>query len=153
MRGGERPETAEELRARDRILGRAETRLLLDCFYLAAGDRRKRAFKVLRERRRRPLRRWGPWSRRGGSAFHPALVECWHASNHLCSRRLRPFLPDQVLSRRRHGQVSCSPAIEGPLTEAGLATVERNLSELRQVAAGRRMGQTRPRAWSGGRSR
>ncbi len=47
MRGGERYEMAEELRAGGRGAGRVETRWPFDSFRLAPGDGRKRPLKML----------------------------------------------------------------------------------------------------------
>ncbi len=108
-------------------------------FRLATGYGRKYAVKMLRGRLRLPPRKRSPRTWRYGSAFRSALKVCWKASEYLCSQRLQPFLPDLVLILRRHGQLTCAPETEGLRTEASVATVERNLGELRRVLVGRRM--------------
>ncbi len=144
MRIRERYELAEELRARYRGAGRVEKGQLLDSFCLASGYGRKYAVKVLRGRRRLPVRKRVPRQRRYGPAFRSALKVCWEASDYLCSQRLQPFLGDLVQILERHGQLRCSRETRELLTTASIATVERNLHELRRVVVGRRMSQTKP---------
>ncbi len=87
MRIRERYELAEELRSRYRGSGRVERGQLLDSFCLAAGYGRKYAIKVLRWRRRLPLRRKIRRAKRYGSGVRAALKVCWEASDYLCSQR------------------------------------------------------------------
>ena len=144
MRIRERYELAEELRTRYRGAGRVEKGQLLDSFCLASGYGRKYAVKVLRGRRRLPLRKRVPRQRRYGPGFRVALKVCWEASDYLCSQRLQPFLGDLVLILERHGQLRCSRETRELLATASVSTVERNLREFRRVVVGRRMSQTKP---------
>ena len=144
MRIRERYELAEELRSRYRGSGRVERGQLLDSFCLATGYGRKYAIKVLKGRRRLPLRKRVPRAKRYGSGFRSALKVCWEASDYLCTQRLQPFLPDLARILGRHGQLTCSPETIELLASASVATVERNLHELRRVLVGRRMSQTKP---------
>ncbi len=117
---------------------------LLDSFCLASGYGRKPAVKVQRGRRRLPLRKRVPRTRRYGPVFRTALKVCWEAPGYFCSQRLQPFLGDLVLILERHGQLRCSRETRDLLATASVSTVERNLREFRRVVVGRRMSQTKP---------
>lgn len=95
-------------------------------------------------RRQLSLRKRVPKVKRYGPRFRSALKVCWEASNYPCSQRLQPFLPDLAAILERHGQVTCSPEIRELLGSASVATVERNLRELRHILVGWRMSQTKP---------
>ena len=144
MRIRERYELAEELRSRYRGSGRVERGQLLDSVCLATGYGRKYAIKVLQGRRRRSVRKRVPRTKRYGPGFRSALKVCWEASDYLCSQRLQPFLPDLAQILVRHDQLTCSAETIELLASASVATVERNLHELRLVLVDRRMSQTKP---------
>ncbi len=101
MRIRERYELAEEVTTRYQGAGRVEKGQRLDSFCLASGYGRKYAVKVLRGRRRLPLRKRVPRTRRYGPGFRAALKVCSEASDYLCSQRLQPFLGDLVLILER----------------------------------------------------
>jgi transposase InsO family protein len=145
LRVGERYELARELRERYAAADRGGKAQILDAFCLATGYGRKHAIKVLRGRRRqlrskaRQLRR-----RTYGLAFRQALKVLWEASGYICSERLQPFLPDLLPLLERHGQLVIDDDTRGLLLRTSVATVERNLVELRRGLVARKMSQTKP---------
>ncbi len=83
---------------RRRYLGakKRERGRLLDEFCLTTGYHRKSAIRVLGQwTTARPDRRGR--ERQYGPAVAAALKDLWEASDHLCSKRLAPFLPTLVL--------------------------------------------------------
>ncbi len=144
MRIQDRYELAAELRERYWAAGRAERGRLLDALCLATGYNRKYAIAVLhgRERRVRLVRR--PRARRYGLEFRNALKVVWEAAGYICSERLRPFIGELVPLLRRHGQLKVDAETEALLNAASLATIERNLAQLRRGLVARRMSQTKP---------
>lgn len=145
MRVRERYELAEELRGRYAAAGRAARTEILNGFCLATGYDRKYAIKVLRGRRRRPLSQAGRLRRRRyGLPFRNALRVLWEASGYICSERLQPFLPALLPLLERHRQLQVDAGTRALVLRASIATVERNLVELRRGLVGRRMSQTKP---------
>lgn len=68
----------------------------------------------------------------------------WEAAGYICSERLQPFLPDLLPLLQRHGQLDIDAETEALLTSASVATVERNLAQLRRGLVARKMSQTKP---------
>lgn len=145
MRIKERYELAGELRDRYWGADRRERGRMLDAFCLSTGYDRKHAIKVLRGRRRRPRVIPAPArQRRYGLEFRQALATLWEASGYLCAERLQPFLADLARLLERHGQLRLDEETRGLLSMVSVATVERNLDQLRRDVVGRRMSQTKP---------
>ena len=145
MRIRERYELAAELGQRYWAGSRLERGALLDAFCLATGYNRRYAVAVIRGRKRKPgvgVRR--SRSRRYGLEFRKALRVLWEAAGYICSERLRPFIPDLLPLLERHGQLQPDALTRELLLTASLATVERNLRELRRGLLARKMSQTKP---------
>ncbi len=132
MRIEDRCQLVEELRERYAASKRKERSTLLDAFCLATGYHRKYALALLRgQQHRRPAQQRRPRSRRYGPPFRHALKVCWEASGYICSERLQPFLPELLPLLERHEQLQLTPQLRTLLLEASVATVERNLADLR----------------------
>jgi hypothetical protein len=145
LRVKERYELAGELRDRYAAAGRAERSTILNGFCLATGYGRKHAIKVLRGRRRaRPSRAVRLRRRRYGLPFRNALRVLWEASGYICSDRLQPFVPTLLPLLERHRQLELDPGTRDLLLRASVATVERNLVELRHGLVARKLSQTKP---------
>ena len=85
-----------------------------------------------------------PRRRHYGLAFQKALKVAWEAAGYICSERLQPYLPEVVPLVKRHGQLEVDAATESLLGSASVATIERNLAQLRRGLVGRKMSQTKP---------
>ena len=88
------------------------------------------------------IRRTRP--RRYELKFRQALKVLWEAAGYICSERLHPFLSDLLPLLERHGQIKVDEPTKKLLATASLATVERNLHDLRRGLVSRRMSQTKP---------
>jgi hypothetical protein len=75
-----------------------------------------------------------------------ALIVIWKASNHLCSKRLVPFLPELIATLERKGHLNLPEEIRKLLLTISAATVDRLLSKLRHNGRRRSFGSTRPGA-------
>ena len=145
MRIRERYELALEMKERYGKATKRERSQLLDAFCLATGYERKHAVRVLGGRKRKSaVSVVRPRRRRYGLAFQRALKVAWEAAGYIWSERLKPFLPDVVPLLRRHGQIDIDAETEALLTSVSVATVERNLVQLRRGLVGRKMSQTKP---------
>ncbi len=144
MRIRERYELAGELRERYAAAGRSGRSEILNGFCLATHYERKHAIKVLRGRARKPVGPGRRRQRRYGLEFRQALRICWEASGYICSDRLQPFLAALAPLLEAHRQLDVAPAIRALLLSASVATVERNLIELRRGLVARKLSQTKP---------
>ncbi len=140
-----RTELTVSLRTRYQQAKRPEKRKILDEFTAATGYHRKYAVSLLKGSaakhtrvRRRP--------RRYNEAVKDALIRIWKASNHLCSKRLVPFLPELLVVLERKGHFSLPEEIRKLLLSISPATVDRLLNELRPKGRRRSFGNTRPGA-------
>jgi hypothetical protein len=73
-----------------------------------------------------------------------ALRALWEASDHLCSKRLKPFLPELIVVMRRCGECGVTVDIEAQLCQMSAATIDRVLRPWRQKGGHRSLSTTRP---------
>jgi len=106
--------------------------VILDEFVAATGYARKYAIRLLNhpvdlklaiERPRRP---------RYGLEVQQALQLTWTAANHICAKRLVPFLPTLVESLERHGHLQLSEEGRNLLLSMSAATADRMLRPYRK---------------------
>ncbi len=106
--------------------------MILDEFVAATGYARKYAIRLLNhpvdlklviERPRRP---------RYGLEVQQALQLTWTAANHICAKRLVPFLPTLVESLERHGHLHLSEEGRNLLLSMSAATADRILRPYRK---------------------
>ncbi len=137
-------EYAEVMRPRYRGAARAEKGEILDEFTRVTGLHRKAAIRLLNHRagRKAGVRRGRP--RRYDIAVAGTLRAVWEASDHLCSKRLQPFLPELVAALRRHGELSVAPEIESALCRISASTIDRLLHPWRHLVKRRPLSTTRP---------
>lgn len=105
---------------------------ILDEFCKTTGYHRKAAIRLLSgqasagssgEGRGRP------------SKYQPSLLQplkmLWETSDRLCSKRLKPFLPELVGALERHGEMKLDPEVKQQLLQMSEATIDRYLKPLR----------------------
>src|SRR5258708_3720293 len=80
--------------------------IILDEFVVATGYARKYAIRVLNHpaEQKRIITRARP--AHYGPEVQDALHLAWTAANHICAKRLIPFLPTLVESLERHGHLA-----------------------------------------------
>lgn len=143
MTGADIGERLEALRERYSRATKKEKGRILDELVGAAGCHRKSAVRMLR--RRRPASQPG---RGRGATYKEDVVEvlrmAWEATDHLCSRRLQPFLPELVGVLRRCGGRPISTELAEQLCRMSPSTIDRLLGPWRRSAARNRFSVTRP---------
>jgi hypothetical protein len=80
---------------------------------------------------------------RYGPPVVEALKAMWEASDRLCSKRLRPFLPELIRVMRRSGETKMSLEIESQVCQMSTATIDRRLRSWKQKGR-RSLSTTRP---------
>ncbi len=131
---------------RGRYLGatKKEKGEILDEFTKVVGYHRKAAIRLLRRgnQPRAHKRRGRP--RQYGAAVAEALRVAWEATDRLCSRRLRPFLPELVKILRRHGDRTMTAEIGAELCGMSPSTIDRLLRLWRRLGGRRTFTTTKP---------
>jgi len=123
---------------------KADKKKVLDEFVRVTGYHRKsairalnRPFKIKRiEKRGRP--------KKYQSAVAIELKYLWEITDHLCSKRLHPFLPELLNVLKRSGSHIISQEIEADLRALSPATIDRLLRTCHQKEGRGRFSTTRP---------
>lgn len=136
-------EYAEELKKRYFGASREEKGKMLDEFTQVTGMHRKAAIRLLN----RPILP-GAGKRRGRSARYrdllPLLRGIWEASDRICSKRLKPFLPEMIKVLRQHGEQQIDTSTAAQLCKMSPSTIDRLLRPCRKVGGRRGLTTTRP---------
>ena len=125
-------EYAASLRPRYRLASRRDKSRLLDEFCRITTRHRKVAIALLRHRPKRARRRAGRPSRYPRT-LRPTLEQVWELSDHLCSKRLAPFLPALLGALERHDEVQLLPEQRTALLQISPATIDRLLRPVRRL--------------------
>ena len=97
-------EYAQALRPRYRKASKEEKSKMLDEFIKVTGFHRKAAIRLLNRVNRLPPGKRRGRKRKYGSEVAEALRVVWEASDRVCSKRLKPFIPEMAGVLRRHGE-------------------------------------------------
>ena len=147
MRGmsrGSVREYTEAIRGRYEASDRKRRGGILDEFTQVTGYHRKAAIRLLR-RDHRPTRRGRKGRpRQYGQEVEEALKVAWEASDHVCGKRLKPFLMELVDVLRKHGEMEVTPEVARQLGEVSAATIDRLLKPYRCRVIRRPFSTTRP---------
>lgn len=141
-----RRELVSSVRKRYLSADRKGKERILDEFVAASGYHRKYAITIL-GKQERPMvpKKTRQRKRTYDAELKDALTIIWQAANHLCSKRLVPFLPDFISVLERFGHLSLSKEQKKRLTAISPASVDRLLADVRH--RGRRsLSTTRPGA-------
>ena len=136
-------EYAASLRPRYRLASRRDKSRLLDEVCRITTRHRKVAIALLRHRPKRARRRAGRPSRYPRT-LRPTLEQVWELSDHLCSKRLAPFLPALLEALERHDEVQLSPEQRTALLQISPATIDRLLRPVRRLHRRHGLATTSP---------
>jgi len=121
-------EYLEAIRGRYVKATREEKGTILDEFVKTTGIHRKSVIRLLsRSPARTSARKRRGRKRTYGAPVVEALRSLWEASDRLCSKRLRPFIPELVEIMRRCNQLKLNPQMEADLCRMSAATIDRRL--------------------------
>lgn len=116
---------------------------MLDEFTQVSGYHRKAAIRLLRRDHGPPGMRPGRPKQYGPEAVR-ALKVAWEAGDHLCGKRLKPFLVELVDILRRHGELEVTPEVASQLGRVSPATIDRVLKPYRHKGMRRPFTTTKP---------
>jgi hypothetical protein len=144
MSRGSVKEYAEAIRERYKRAERKEKGRILDEFTQAAGYHRKAAIRLLGSGPRAPGhgRRGRP--REYGPEVVKALKLAWEATDHLCAKRLKPFLPELMRVLERQGHLRVTFVVKDQLLKVSASTIDRLLKPYQRMVARRPFSTTKP---------
>ena len=137
-------EYAQALRPRYGKASKEEKRKMLDEFVQVTGFHRKAAIRLLNRVSRLTSGKRRGRQRKYGSEVAEALKEVWEASDRLCSKRLRPFIPEMAMVLRRHGEQRIDAFLEAQLCRISPSTIDRLLRPYRKLGGRKPLSTTRP---------
>jgi hypothetical protein len=137
-------EYAQELRPRYRKASKEEKTKMLDEFAKVTGFHRKAAVRLLNRASQPTTGQQRGRRRKYGSEVGEALNEVWKASDRLCSKRLKPFIPEMVQVLRRHGEQRIDASLEARLCAISPSTIDRLLRPYRKLSNRKPLSTTRP---------
>src|SRR5437764_87055 len=108
---------------------------ILDEFVAATGYARKYAIRLLNHPVDLKLIIERPRAPHYGPEVQHALHLAWTAANHICAKRLIPFLPTLVESLEQHGHLQLSEECRDQLLSMSPATADRILRPSRKQGA------------------
>ncbi|EFH80867.1 Integrase catalytic region [Ktedonobacter racemifer DSM 44963] len=106
--------------------------IILDEFVAATGYVRKYAIRLLNHPAEQKLIITRSRPAHYGPEVQHALHLAWTAANHICAKRLIPFLPTLVASLERHGHLHLSEKCRSQLLTMSPATADRILQPYRK---------------------
>ncbi len=127
-------ELLEVVRPRYLKASKLEKQKMLDEFTSATGYHRKYAIRVLKNQRQVQNHRKGKTKTYqaiyGGEAVR-ALEQIWEIYGHICSKRLRPFLPEAIKVLERCQEIHLSSDTKERLLKISSASIDRCLRPVR----------------------
>jgi len=117
---------------------------ILDEFVAATGYHRKYAMRVLKHgRKAKGLRKKGRRKEYQGEVV-TVLRHIWEICGRICSKRLKPFLPEIVAVLERHNELSLSAEVKSQLLRMSRSTIDRCLKPVRFQDKRRGFSTTKP---------
>ena len=137
-------ELLETIRPRYLKANKAGKGRILDEFVAATGYHRKYAMRVLKHgRKAKGLRKKGRRKEYQGEVV-TVLRQIWEICGRICSKRLKPFLPEIVAVLERHNELSLSAEVKSQLLRMSRSTIDRCLKPVRFQDKRRGLSTTKP---------
>lgn len=137
-------EYSEAIRSRYFRASKTGKGKMLDEFTQVTGLHRKAAIRLLNRSSQPVVTKRRGRKRKYDSAVVEVLKVVWEASDRLCSRRLKPFLPEMVKVLRRHDEQQIHADMEAQLCRISPATIDRLLKPYRRLGGRKGVSTTRP---------
>ena len=124
-------ELLEVIRPRYLKATRKDKKQILDEFIAATGYHRKYAIRVLKHRpKSKGLKRPGKQKVYGNDVVQ-VLTMIWEICSQICSKRLKPFIPEMIDVLERHKVLILDESIKAQLLTISRATIDRCLKSAR----------------------
>ncbi len=136
-------EYTEAIQGRYFAASKKEKGRILDEFTSVTHFHRKAAIRLLRRGGQVRVGRRHGRPRQYGHDVVSALRVVWEATDRLCSKRLHPFLPEVLVSLKRHGEITITPEVETQLCRISASTIDRLLHPYRRLGGRRPFATTK----------
>jgi hypothetical protein len=124
-------ELTEVIRPRYLKASRKDKKQILDEFIAATGYHRKYAIRVLKHRPKlKGLKKPGKQKVYDDDVIQ-ALTIIWEICGRICSKRLKPFIPEMITVLERHHELFLDERIKAQLLKISRATIDRCLKPAR----------------------
>lgn len=124
-------ELSEAIRPRYLKAGKANKAQILNEFVAATGYHRKYAIRLLRRGLKPKGRKRAGRRKTYQGEVVQVLTEIWEICGRICSKRLRPFLPEMVQVLERHNELTLSRETKSLLLSMSRSTIDRCLQPAR----------------------
>lgn len=141
-RSGKR-EYAEAVRERYLSASKGEKGQILDEFTKVTGCHRKAVIRLIRSSYTKISKRRG-CKKKYDANVREALKTVWEASDRLCSKRLKPFLPELIKVMQRKDEINISDETASQLSKMSPSTIDRQLHSYRQLGGRKPISTTKP---------
>jgi len=122
-------ELVEAIQPRYLKAPRKEKSKIIDEFIAITGDHRKQVIRLMRKGYAgREKKRSGRKKKYQGEVVQ-ALVQIWEICGRICSKRLKPFLPEMVAVLDRHKEMELKAEVKALLLSMSRATMDRCLQK------------------------
>lgn len=122
-------ELVDTIRPRYLKAPRKEKSSIIDEFIAITGYHRKHAIRLLRKGYpARKKKRSGRKKKYQGEVIQ-ALTQIWEICGRICSKRLKPFLPEMVTVLERHKEIKLEAEVKEKLLSMSCATIDRCLQK------------------------
>lgn len=138
-------EYIEAIRGRYMRANKKEKGRLLNEAMQVTEYHRKTLVRLLHRVRRRATGRRGR-PKRYGPEVREALKVLWEATDRVCGRRLRPFLPEMVRVMSWHGELALGEELRGQLLRVSASTIDRLLRPYKERPRRVPLSATKPGA-------
>jgi len=137
-------EYAEAVRERYRRSRKAGKTKILDEFVSATGRHRKAAVRLLNRESKKGVKNRSGRPKLYSLEAVSALRVAWEASDRLCSKRFKPFLPELVGILKREDELSVTDEVEDELQRMSASTIDRVLRRWRTSPRRHGLSTTKP---------
>jgi len=137
-------EYVEAVRGRYFRASKKEKGKILDEFTQVTRLHRKAAIRLLNRVVESSGKKRRGRTRKYDVAVIDSLKTIWEASDRLCSKRLKPFMPEILGILRHHGELHINADTQAQLCKISPATMDRLLRPWRRVGGRRGLTTTRP---------
>ena len=114
-----------------------KTRILDECVALT-GFHRKHVIRVLSGKSRSPCTERKTCRKIYNEAVKEAMIVLWEAADRICSKRLKPSLPELLAAMERHEHLQLESEVRARVLSASHATIDRILAPIRGEAKARK---------------
>ena len=137
-------EYVEAIRGRYLKASKEEKGKILDEFTQVTHLHRKAAIRLLNRVVESSGKKRRGRTRKYDVAVIDSLKTIWEASDRVCSKRLKPFMPEVLGILRHHGELHINADTQAQLCNISPATMDRLLRPWRRVGGRRGLTTTRP---------